>query len=138
MKLKTINKKGLKVTLNLLAALQLMGGAALWIVLADESKVAIPTPLRLALVLLLQAIVTAAVATAGQWKLQRQVYAAVIFAAICCISFYFLYQPYVSGKNVDVEGIRYRVEGVIVIVILCGFAVLNLLFASGLRNRSQT
>jgi peptidoglycan/LPS O-acetylase OafA/YrhL len=128
-------QKGLKVTLILWAVLQLIASAAIYAALSKHSEMVIPAPWRFMAVLMLQAGATAAVAVAARWQVRRRVYAALALAVLGCVSLYFFSVGYVSGRNVNVEAVRHRVEGAVLIVVLCGFAVMNLRFAAGLPSQ---
>jgi hypothetical protein len=128
-------QKGLKVTLILGAVLQLVASAAIYAALSKRSEMVIPAPWRFVAVLMLQAGATAAVAVAARWQGQQRVYAALALAVLGCVSLYFFSVGYVSGRNVNVEAVRHRVEGAVLIVVLCGFAVMNLRFAAGLPSQ---
>ena len=127
-----LKENSLRACLVLLAALQIAGSITIYSCMVSDVGLAIPTPSRLALVFLIQAAAIIAVASMGHWSFHRRAYAAAMFTTVCCVSLYFLYQPNVAGKHVDLELIRQRVEGLIVIVNSCCFAVLNLLFAARL------
>jgi hypothetical protein len=126
-----------KLALALLASLQLAGSVELFRTLYSATPIFIPAPWRLLAVLAAQAAVTAFIAKAWGWSSRQRGYAVTSLSLLSIASIYLMYQPSVSGINVDMARIRHQAEGVALIVVLAGSAVLNLIFAIRRPNCSK-
>ena len=126
-----------KATLLLLAITQLVLSVVLYYNLNFFSATPFGPPFRLLSAIGVQALIFYFVGSVAKWSIRQKLLSLVDLVVLCGVSLHFLYKSYVSGVNVDVQGIRIRIEGGMLAVILIGFSILNLLMALRLPKEAN-